>query len=461
MILWQVLGLLAEHLGNILSVVLLLAILSGRKEARATLSWVLLVLFLPYVGAIAYLLFGRPPRTFPWLWSSFSAKGRAAPAVGMAEPTLRTSKLTGLAPVPCRNLEFLPDAAAKYSRLMADIEAARRRVVLGYYVFRRDRTGRRFLELLAKKARQGVEVYLLYDGWGAFWLKFAGFLQPYLQAGVRARPFHPVADPLQMSRVNFRNHRKIAVIDGAIGYTGSMNIGDEYLGLDPRYGTWKDIHVRLEGSGAAALEEVFREDWRLAAGEALEPSPESSDPGDTWVHVIPSGPRQAEEQLFPLIFAQLASAVRSVDILTPYLVPDHSLVAALAVAARQGAKVRMLVPGRSNHPLVAAAGRSYYDELLDEGVALYETREGMLHAKGILVDGSWAMIGSTNLDERSFHLNYELNVATSAEAFCAEVGRVFEAWLRDAHRITARELSSRTLARRLLEGACRTLSPVL
>jgi cardiolipin synthase len=373
----------------------------------------------------------------------------------------RTTKLTAKLPTLCRRLELLPGADAKYRRLEADIEAASRRVVLCYYVFRRDETGNRLLDLLARKASTGVEVCLLYDGWGAFGLAFAGHLRPYVAKGVRARAFHPVIDPLQMSRINFRNHRKIAVIDGEIAYTGSINIGDEYLGLHPRLGTWRDAHARLEGAAAWALESVFLEDWRVTTSENLAPSPPPADPGNRWVHVIPSGPNQVSDALFPLLFAQFASAKKGIDLLTPYLVPDQGLLQGLRVAARQGVRVRALVPGKSNHPMVAAAGRSYYDELLEWGVELYETRRGMLHAKGILVDGEWAMVGSTNLDNRSFHLNLEINVATSDRDFCAALGRLFDGWLNEAIPITGDRLAAHSLPRRLLEGVCRTLSPVL
>lgn len=454
----ETLRLLAEHLGNILSVFLILALLSGRKDAKATLGWLLLVLFVPYVGAVAYFLFGRPPQPFSTGKSAFGAKYRPPEDCDFPEAVARASRVTGMGPIPCRSLEFLEGADAKYPRLLADLEGARRRIVLSYYVFRRDRTGRRFLDLLAKKAREGVQVCLLYDGWGAFWLNFGAYLTPYRNAGVLVAPFHPVADPLQMSRVNFRNHRKIAVIDGTVGYTGSVNIGDEYLG---RRGPWKDVHVRLEGAAALALEEVFLEDWRTATGQVLSPSPGPDLGGDAWVHVIPSGPGQAQEKLFPLLIAQLAAARSRVDILTPYLVPDHSLVAALSVASRQGARVRILLPGQSNHPLVAAAGRSYYEELLEERVELYETTEGMLHAKALLIDERWALAGSTNLDDRSFHLNFEINVATGHPAFCAAVATTFEKWLVGARRVRAAELAARSLPARLLEGACRTLSPVL
>jgi cardiolipin synthase len=457
---WEVWGLIVQHVGNVLSVVLILAILSGRKEARATLGWVLLVLFLPYFGAVAYLLFGRRlPLRLP-----AGPEGVACcplPPEGLPEPMDRTAKLAAQPPVRCSRLELLPGAEEKYQRLEADIAGARRRVLLSYYVFRRDRTGRRLLEAMARKAAEGVEVRLLFDGWGAFGLELPGFLGHYRERGVQARAFHPVANPLKMSRINFRNHRKIAVIDGEIGYTGSINVGDEYLGLDPRYGPWKDLHVRIEGEGALALEHVFLEDWAIATGESLEPSPPPGVPGEIWVQVIPSGPNDRQDSLFPLLFAQFAAARERLDILTPYLVPDYGLVAALRIAARQGVRVRVVVPGRSNHPMVAAAGRSYYDELLEGGVEVYETREGMLHAKGVLVDGRWGMVGSANLDNRSFHLNFELNLATSDPTFCTALERLVDHWLAASVPITQRELGERSLPRRLLEGACRTLSPVL
>jgi len=177
--------------------------------------------------------------------------------------------------------------------------------------------------------------------------------------------------------------------------------------------------------------------------------------------VISSGPNEGEDNVLPLLFAQFAAARSRIDILTPYLVPDYGLVAALRIAARQGVTVRVLVPGKSNHPLVAAAGRSYYDELLEGGVEMYEMRGGMLHAKGVLIDGCWAMVGSTNLDNRSFRLNFELNLATSSPKFCADLGRLFDTWLTGATPITAEALGARSLGRRMLEGTCRTLSPVL
>ena len=457
---WEIWGIAVSHLGNILSVGLVLAILSGKKEARATLGWVLLVLFLPYVGAFLYLVFGRVPFPFPER-KPLEPPQCPLPPQGLSAAMDRTAKLVAQNPVPCRSLELLPGAAHKYRALERDMAGARRRILVCYYVFRHDRTGRRFLELLARKAAEGVEVRLLYDGWGAFGLALPWVLRPYLRSGVLARPFHPVSDPMQMSRINFRNHRKVVVIDGEIAYTGSINIGDEYLGRHPRFGTWKDVHARLEGAAAQSLERVFQADWLLTGGDAFEPSPMSEEPGQEWVQVISSGPNESEDNVLPLLFAQFAAARERIDILTPYLVPDYGLVAALRIAARQGVAVRVLVPGKSNHPMVAAAGRSYYDELLEGGVQLFELSGGMLHAKAVLIDGRWAMVGSTNLDNRSFRLNFEINLATSSTSFCADLGRLFESWLGGAHPITADALAARPLGQRLLEGTCRTLSPVL
>ncbi len=458
---WEMWGVAVSYLGNLVSVLLVLAILSGRKEARATLGWLLLVLFLPFVGAVLYLVFGRVPFPLPPRRDGAPGDLCPLPPPDLPGPMTRTAQLVSALPTRCGSLELLPSADAKYQRLFADVVAARERVFVSYYVFRRDETGDRLLTLLARKAAEGVEVRLLYDGWGAFGLNLFGHLAPYRARGLRTAAFHPVVDPLAMSRVNFRNHRKIVAIDGRIGYTGSINIGDEYLGRAARFGTWKDMHLRFEGEGVAALEAVFREDWHIATGEALPASPAPAEPGDTWIHVLPTGPNRAGDNLFPLLFAQFAAARESIDVLTPYLIPDPGLVAALCIAARQGVRVRALVPGKSNHPMVAAAGRSYYDELLDGGVALFETREGMLHAKGVLVDGQWALLGSTNLDNRSFHLNFELNVATSDPALCRALGELVEGWLADTAPITRERLARRSLPRRLIEGACRTLSPVL
>ncbi len=454
---WSFLG---GHLAELVTVFMVLVILSSRRDAHATMGWLLLVIFLPYAGAILYVVFGRrhaeyPKREHHQALAASTRRGRLPARMEL------TRRITGLDPVSCNDLELLKSAEEKYVKLFADIGAARKRVVLCYYVFRRDRTGFRLLELLAKKAEEGVDVYLLYDGWGAFLLGMFGKLDGYTARGVKIGVFAPVSNPLKMGRVNFRNHRKIAVIDGEIGYTGSTNIGDEYLGLSSRYGPWRDLHLRLTGKAAVVLEGVFADDWKIATGEELVFEMVQVARGEVPIHVLPTGPDLEDDRLFPLLFAQIAKAKSSIEILTPYLVPNHALVSALSVAARQGVKVRLVLPKRSNHPMVAAAGRSYYEELLEGGVEIYQVPGAMLHAKALIIDKKWAMLGSANFDNRSFFLNFEINVALSNKEFVDEVVQCFDEWEGSGELVDVKWLALRSVPAKLFEAICRTLSPVL
>lgn len=457
----ELFGVFSAHVADVVSILMVLLILSGKREARSTLIWLLLVVFLPYVGVFLYIFFGRMRPDYPERAIHPALASTDPGACGGGDPLMAlTEKMTGISRVHADELELLVGAAEKYDRLFADIEAARERIVLSYYVFRQDKTGFRLLELLARKAGEGVDVRLLYDGWGAFGLYVSPKLRRYCKAGIKARPFAPVTNPLRMSRINFRNHRKIVVIDGRIGYTGSTNIGDEYLGLNPRYSPWLDLHARLTGEAAAVLEEVFNEDWRIATGEKPV-SRALPAAGPIELHVIPTGPDISEDRLFPLLFAHLAAAEKSIDISTPYLVPNQALVAMLSVAARKGVRVRLIIPKRSNHPMVEAAGRSYYEELVTGGVEIHQTPGAMLHAKALLVDSRWAMLGSANFDNRSFFLNFEVNIALSEPSFVAEVEASFESWIGKAEKVTLKSLAARPKSLKLLDSMCRTLSPVL
>jgi cardiolipin synthase len=449
------------HLAELISVLMALAILTDRREARATLGWLLLVIFLPYVGVILYILFGRRRAEYP-VRRAHPALSQKKSDTPLPPHMALTEKITGLPAVGCRDLYLLSNAREKYDRLFADIRGAKKRVVLCYYVFRRDKTGLALLDLLAQKAEEGVAVYLLFDGWGAFGLGLFGRLSPYRKKGVKAVPFARVISPLKMSRINFRNHRKIVVIDGETAYTGSTNIGDEYLGESPRFGPWRDFHVRLAGEAAAVLEEVFVGDWAIATGKTLNfDSSETQHYDQTPIHVLPTGPDIQEDLLYPLLFAHIGRATRSIEIITPYLVPNQGLIAALSVAARQGVRVRILLPKYSNHPMVAAAGRSHYQDLLEGGVEVLETPNAMLHAKAFLVDGEWAMLGSANFDNRSFFLNFEINVAIEDPDFVGAVSEKFEQWAAEAEGVSLISLANRPLLLRLYDSFCRTLSPVL
>lgn len=463
--LYDYLNLMPAYVADLITVMMVLVILSGKREARSTLGWLLLVAFLPYIGAVIYLFFGRrhpyyPPRALHPALSASPVECKDEVICASEEMAL-TSTITGVMPVMCADLTLFVDAEEKYERLIADMENARERIVLCYYVFRRDETGKKFLEVLGRKAKEGVKTYLLYDGWGAFGLGLFGTLTPYRKMGLKAAPFAPVANPFRMSRINFRNHRKIAVIDGKIGYTGSTNIGSEYLGKDKNFGDWRDLHTRFTGQAAGVLEEIFFEDWRIATGRKVSFPTAVEAKGSIPLHVLPTGPDLTDERLFPLLFAHLTRAERSIEIVTPYLVPNQALVAALSVAARRGLKVRLLLPARSNHPMVTAAGRSYYEELLDGGVKIRQFSDSMLHAKAIIIDGEWALMGSANFDNRSFFLNFEINIALADPSFLNHLEKCFSGWWADSEEVTTRMIKDRGTALNMLDSLCRALSPVL
>ncbi len=306
-----------------------------------------------------------------------------------------------------------------------------------------------------------MEVRVLYDAWGAAgagWL-----LRPLRRAGGQVRAFAPLHSPYSALGANLRNHRKIAVIDGRIAYTGGVNIGDDYRG---RIGVrlWKDLHLRIEGPVTRQITSIFAKDWFYVCGEALVDRrfyPRSDAGGSSVCRALPSGPGQYWRAFHETVFNAITGARDWVQVVTPYYVPDQAMQMALASAAHRGVRVRMLVPRHSNHPLVAAASRSFYQELLEAGVEIYRSHQGMIHGKQVTVDGRWATVGSANLDSRSFYLNYELNLILQDQGPINNLSMLFEDELRTATPIALEEFRQRPAWKHGLEGLARTLSPML
>ncbi|MGE4318150.1 MAG: cardiolipin synthase [Deferribacterales bacterium] len=458
-------NLILTYVVEVFSLILVLIILSGRREARANFSWVMAVIFFPVIGTLAYLIFGNPRlrnivekrmKRYPFL--DYKQAGNAEYNGGKMGAII--TQVTGMQPVLCRNLRLITDASEKYSLLERDIKNAQKYILMEYYLYRNDKTGRRIADLLVKKAEEGVSVFFMVDGWGSMGLMFSGLMKRLRRAGAQTAVFHSPFGIRTASRVNFRNHRKIAVIDGKCAYTGGMNIGDEYAETSK----WSDAHLRLEGDAVNAVACYFAEDWMFARGgdisEMLAEGAEQSS-GDQTVHVIPSGPHQTTPMIYDSIFAAINRAEKSIDIITPYLVPNQPIMETLKNTAMQGLRVRIIVPGKNNHPFAAAAGRSYYEELIASGVEIYETKGTMLHAKMILLDGRWVTIGSSNMDARSFKLNFELNLMIYSDKFASDVSEMVERYIEASEKIPYEYVKNRQFFIRVFEGVCRTLSPVL
>jgi len=468
--------------GYLLSFVIIPSILLDRRDPEATLAWMLVIVLLPYLGTALYYLVAhtrvkrrtrkkqRSDHVFRYsldraVDSAFTrAASSSTPELpeGTRHIARLAGRLTKTSLLPGNAVEVFIEANRAYESMAEAIRSARHHVHLMTYIFRPDRAGEYFRDLLIEKARQGVQVRLLVDGFGGSQIK-SSFIRPLTDAGGKFARFVPIFGRLRW-RPNLRNHRKILVADGRIGFAGGLNIGEEYQGRRRAYAPWRDTHLRLEGPVVRQLQEVFAEDWLFSADEDLaDPKyfPDIPPCGSELVQVVYSGPDQDHETIHAVFFSAVNEAQKSILITTPYFVPDSTMLAALKTAAWRGVDVRILLPGKSDMRLVQWAGRSYYQELLEAGVKLYEHRPGILHAKTMVIDRAWSTIGSANMDIRSFRLNFEVNVLVWGAAFAARLEQIFHRDLFGSLLITQNQLTEKPLTDRLAEGLGRALSPVL
>ena len=481
---WSTLATILTTIGGyVLAFVLIPRIVMDRREAGATLAWILVIAFLPYVGAGLFFLIGRTrvwrrrrkrvrahsvflrgldglPRTA----AACDASATLPELPGAAGEIARVGVCLGGSPVlPGNRVEVLIDGERTYDLMVEAIRSARHHVHMMSYIFRDDPAGVRFRDALIERARAGVAVRLLVDGVGSHGLS-RRFMRPLLEAGGRFARFMPVLPLRPHWRPTLRNHRKILVVDGRVGFTGGLNIGDEYRGRKKKFAPWRDTHMRLEGTAALRLQEIFIEDWLFATDEdVLEAAyfPEQPEQAGDLVQVLESGPDQDHGTIHAVLFTAISQARRSVYITTPYFVPDLAVLMALMTAVWRGVDVRILVPGKSDLPLVRLAGRSYYRELLAAGVRIYEHRPGMLHAKTMVVDGAWSTIGSSNMDIRSFRLNFEANVLMFGETAGRRMEEIFLDDIGRAQLVELEALRRKPVRARFLEAVARVLSPAL
>jgi cardiolipin synthase len=461
-------------------------VLARRKEPAATFAWIIGLLAFPPFGLILFWYLGRdrvrrPMRTRAKVNARLRQRiaDRLGPIDSVASQT-RMHTLDGSifadAPEPLRGVmrlalragrsapkagnavTVLRGAPTTYASLVAAIEAAERHVHLEYYAFRADGAGRIVIDALAAAVARGVTVRLLYDGLGSAGL--GRKLTKLRASGAQIAPFFPLDLIRRGTTINLRNHRKLAVIDGTVGFAGGINIGDEFV-------AWRDIHLRIEGPAVEELAAVFVEDWYFATRKdvleetLLGAKPPGALPGQSVLQIVQSGPDETLEAIQRLYFAAIASARQRVWITTPYFVPDRAVLMALETAAMRGVDVRVLVPAHSNWWITSDAGRSFYDELLGSGVSIYEYLPGMLHTKAMVVDGVFGTVGSANLDVRSFRLNFELVAVLYDPAIVAELESIFREDQAQARQLELDAWRRRPFSARVREGFGRLLTPLL
>lgn len=481
--------LLLRALGFALAALFLPTVLLQRKDRpMAALAWILCLLTLPLLGVVLWWIFGlthmrrkrrKRAHAMAQVTESLSAtladlEGEPSQDDGLDVVTVAGEDGTpplfeqaeGVFPATRRNrVAVYLNGDEAFDAFEEAILAAEHHIHFEFYIWENDDTGRRFRDLLAQRAREGVEVRVIYDAVGG-WNVRGGFLRSIVEAGGQVAPFLPVNLFERRLRINFRNHRKIIVIDGKVGFTGGLNIADEYR-------DWLDMAFRFDGPVVYQLQEVFAEDWFFTANEDLgaaayfpdveEVLERCVEGDDACVRVITSGPDSRQRSIQKAFFLGITMARQRVWLTTPYFVPGEALITALEVAAIRGVDVRLIVPGEgaSDVPITRVAGRSFYERLIEAGVRVFEYRSRVLHAKSMIVDHEAVFVGSANLDMRSFRLNFEANCLVADRRVNDALAEVFQAMLEDCDEVALEAVRARPRWQKLMEGGARLFSPLL
>lgn len=456
--------------------------------ADVRMAWIVVILMLPYAGCLLYFLLGEVDigrhvrgqhRKMADTLRAALADEAAVHLIGapgqvaaLIAPPWQSAfhyaaSINGFEPLPGNRGELMADGKAARARLLADLDAATEEINLLYYIWLTDHTGSAVAEALMRAARRGVTCRAMVDGLGSRALLRSPLWRQMGAAGVRLAVALPVDNPLKIiltSRIDLRNHRKITVIDGRIAYVGSQNCADEAFAIKAKYAPWIDIMLRLEGPVVTQTQLLFASDWMQAADAAQADfalPPAAPLPGGFVAQVIGNGPTERRRSTPQLLATLIASARQRLTISTPYFVPDATVLEALCAAAWRGVRVSLILPRRNDSWIVAAASRSTYPRLLAAGVAIHEYRAGLLHAKTLTIDGELALIGSTNLDLRSFDLNFENNLLLQDAATTAAIEQRQRDYIAQADAVTLDEVRQWPWPRRIWNNVLATLGPVL
>ena len=449
-------------------------ILSENRNPVKSLAWVTVLFLLPIVGIILYLFFGRSIKNKRMISRRNRRRLRKyerAPnidkhSLGLSEESLQMINLAGTLAsspyYPDNSVEIFTDGTSKFEAFKKDLRNARHSINLQYYIFEDDNIGREIRDILIERHNSGVEVRVIYDHVGSFKVK-SSFFKKMRRSGIQAYPFLKVSFPQFGTRINWRNHRKIVVIDGEIGYIGGMNVADRYLTGGKLFSTWRDLHLRIKGPSVGALQQSFAVDWNFMGQPLLEDvaggEPVTDNP--VGMQLVTGGPTTQWLNMTLLFQQAISSAQKCVYIQTPYFLPSEGLLHALQGAALSKVDVRVMLPMRSDSDMLRWASNSYIQECLRAGIKIYLYEKGMLHSKAIIVDDEFVTIGSTNFDFRSFEHNFEANMLLYSKDFNARIKELFLRDQRDCHRMTSAEWRRRPWRVKAIESVMRLFSPIL
>jgi cardiolipin synthase A/B len=453
--------------------VVLVVVLDNRNPSK-TITWVLVLIFLPYIGLFLYIFFGQRYRKVKIISKKSIRNIENNPAYLYEEldPSNYPPECTGLIhllrnnnshPVFSGNeVRLLTSGTEKFNALFQDIRNAKKHIHLEYYIIDKCKIGYELQHLLIEKAMEGIEVRVIYDDLGS-WYTPKRFFREMSDAGVQVMPYLKVLIPWLSPKTNYRNHRKIAVIDGEIGYTGGINFADRYVD-GGKFDHWRDTQVRIEGMGVYGLQTAFLIDWFFVSRNLITSKyyfPDISKKGSCLVQTATSSTDTDWEGIMQGIFTMLTNAKKYIYLQTPYFLPNESLLTAMQTVALSGVDVRLMLPANSDTLIALKGMQSYFTEILEAGVKVYVYQAGFLHAKTAVADDIVSTVGSTNLDFRSFELNFEVNAFLYDKDFAVQMKEVFLKDQECCKPVILEEWLDRPRYKRWIESVCRLFGPQL
>ena len=463
-----------------------LRIIYDTQSVTKTLAYLLLVIFLPIIGVFIYFSFGINYRKNK-LYSKKIVQDQKQEDLVIAKlESYNLKNLEGVkdddhfsglmkmiyetdrSPLTTNNsAKLLINGEEKFPEILKELQNAKHHIHIEYYIYEDDEIGRAIEKILIEKAKSGVEVRFIYDDFGSASIRKT-LAKRLRENGVKAFPFYKIKLIKLANRLNYRNHRKIIVIDGRISFVGGINISDKYSNANQGNKLfWRDTHLKIEGDATAILQHIFIGDWNYCSDEKLTinenyfPKPEMISSQTKNIQIVSSGPDSDRPSIYYAIIKAIQSAKKEIFLTSPYFIPGETIIDALKMAALSGVDVRLLVPGISDSFLVNAAAKSYYTKLLTAGVKIYLYQKGFVHAKTLVADQCLAIVGTANLDYRSFDLNFEVNAVVYDEEIAKELAFNFEKDMRDSEQIEINSWLNRPKHIQLIEKIVRLISPML
>ncbi len=453
-----------------------------KRGTNSKVAWILIVFILPIIGIIFYFLFGRNPQTRKFSEAQIEESKKIIKVMhdlpgtnldNAPKLSLKQASLTDIAPLKGNEVQILTNGDITFKDILTYLKKATNHIHIQYYIFKTDEISTEIRDVLIDKAKSGVEVRFMYDGFGSHALS-PEFLAPLKDVGAEVYPYDPIYSPWIVRTANLRNHRKIIVIDGQIGFTGGLNVGEEYRSNTDEFHIWRDTHLRVQGLAVRELQEAFLKDWVYLKNEmnsadqfitplGLEKYFNPKPQGNDWAQVVYGGPYDEENLVRDSMLNLMESAHESVWIISPYFVPDDEALAAIRRVALNGIDVKVIIPGKGDRGISFNGSNAYIDTMIDAGAKMYAyDKDSFVHAKIMIVDSKEAAVGTANFDVRSFRLNHELMVYLYEDSLAIQhLVKDFKQDIVDSKRFTKEDMLKKPVTKRLKETLSSLLSPIL